>query len=159
MCFRKKNFIYFSGLWLENVRISSVSFRQLWQNCIYVSIGMFWGKQMISERDVFFREFFWSFLDFRWIFFRRFVKTTIRVSVGKLGESNFWRNIFSQFQIFWAFCGGLSSTASCVSGVKFWEKWTLLLETRNFLSLFRLWSKKFLFYFSKAIGKLRSIMC
>ena len=58
----------FSGLWLEGVRISSASFRQLWQNCIYVSIGMFWGKQMISERDVFFREFSWKILDLRWRF-------------------------------------------------------------------------------------------
>ena len=55
----------FSGLWLENVGISSVSFRQLWQNGIYVSIGLFWGKQMISERDVFFREFNWKILDHR----------------------------------------------------------------------------------------------
>ena len=54
-----------SELWLENVRISSVSFRQLWHNCIYVSIGVFWGKQMISERDVFFREFNWKNLDLR----------------------------------------------------------------------------------------------
>ena len=53
------------GLWLENVRISSLSFRQLWQNCIYVSMGKFWAKQMISERDVFFREFNWNNLDLR----------------------------------------------------------------------------------------------
>ena len=53
------------GLWLENVRISSLSFRQLWQNCIYVSMGKFWAKQMVSERDVFFREFNWNNLDLR----------------------------------------------------------------------------------------------
>ena len=56
------------GLWLENVRISSLSFRQLWQNCIYVSMGKFWAKQMISERDAFFREFNWNILDLRWSF-------------------------------------------------------------------------------------------
>ena len=63
---KKKIFIMFSGLWLENLRICSVSFRQLWQNCIYVSIGMFWSKEMISERDVIFREFNGKILDLRW---------------------------------------------------------------------------------------------
>ena len=55
----------FSGLWLENVRISSVSFRQLWQNCIYVSIGMFWRKQKTCERDVLSPKFKWKILDLR----------------------------------------------------------------------------------------------
>ena len=64
----------FFGLWLENVRILSVSFRQLWQNCIYVSIGKFWAKQMISERDVLFREFNWNILDLRWSFCARLSK-------------------------------------------------------------------------------------
>ena len=58
----------FSGLWLQNVRISSVSFRQLSQNCIYVSKGIFWGKQVISEKDVFFRDFNWRILDLQWSF-------------------------------------------------------------------------------------------
>ena len=85
--FKKNISSLFSGLWLEIVRISSVSFRQLWQNCIYVSIGMFWGKQMISERDVFFREFSWKKIGPSLEFFRRFVKTTFKVSRGKLWES------------------------------------------------------------------------
>ena len=58
----------FPGLWLKYVRISWVSFRQLWQNCIYVSIWMLWRKQMLSERDVFFREFNWNILNLRWSF-------------------------------------------------------------------------------------------
>ena len=87
----------FSGLWLENVRILSVSFRQLSQNCIYVSKGTFWGKQVISEKDVFFRDFNWRILDLQWSFsaglskrhskcpevsFERFV-------IGKIFQVNF----------------------------------------------------------------------
>ena len=55
--FTKKNiFILFSGLWSEKLRILSVSFHQLQQNCIiYVYIGMFSGKIMIADRDVIFR--------------------------------------------------------------------------------------------------------
>ena len=135
-------FVMFFGLWLENVRISSVSFRQLWQNCIYVSIGMFWGKQLISERDVFFREFYWKILVLRWNYFRRFVKTTFIVSRGKLSKGNFWEVIFSQFQIFWEFCGGFFRNASWVSRVFFWIKLSLVLETQKFVIQFQLWSKK-----------------
>ena len=87
----------FSGLWLENVRISSVSFRQLWQNCIYVSLGLFWGKQMISERDVFFRDFSWKILDLRWNFSAGLSKQHSkcpeknfeRVFIGKIFQVNF----------------------------------------------------------------------
>ena len=87
--FSKKNFSsLFSELWLENVRISSVSFRQLWQNCIYVSIGIFWGKQMISERDVFFREFSWKILDLRWSF-----SAGLSKQHSKCPEENFERVI------------------------------------------------------------------
>ena len=87
----------FSGLWLENVRISSVSFRQLWQNCIYVSIGMFWGKQLISERDVLFREFYWKISDLRWSFSAGLSKqhskcpedSFERFIIGKIFQVNF----------------------------------------------------------------------
>ena len=77
--------------------VSSVSFRQLWQNCNYVSIGMFWGKQMISERDVFFREFSWKILDLRWSFSAGLSKQHSkcpeenfeRVIIGKIFQVNF----------------------------------------------------------------------
>ena len=89
----------FSGLWIVNVRISSVSFRQLWQNCIYVSIGMFWGKQMISERDVFFREFRWKILDLRCSFFAGLSKQH-----SKCPEENFERPIIGKiFQVNFTF--------------------------------------------------------
>ena len=42
----------FSRLWLENVRILFASYRQFYQNCLYVSIGMIWGNEKISETDV-----------------------------------------------------------------------------------------------------------
>ena len=95
--FEKKVFHHVSGLWLANVRISSVSFRQLWQNCNYVSIGMFWGKQMISESDVFFREFSWKILDLRWSFSAGLSKqhskcpeeNSERVINGKIFQGNF----------------------------------------------------------------------
>ena len=81
----------FSGLWLENVRISSVSFRQLWKDCIYVSIGMFWGKQMISERDVFFGEFNWKMLDLRWSF-----SAGLSKQLSKCPEESFERLIIGK---------------------------------------------------------------
>ena len=79
------------------MRILSVSFRQLWQNCIYVSIGMFWGKQMISERDVFFREFNWKTLDHRRSFSAALSKkhskcpeeSFERFIIGKIFQFNF----------------------------------------------------------------------
>ena len=81
----------FFGLWLENVRILSVSFRQLWQNCIYVSIGKFWAKQMISERDVLFREFNWKFLPLRWIF-----SAGLSKQLSKCPEESFERLIIGK---------------------------------------------------------------
>ena len=88
---RKKFFINFSGLWLENVRISSVSLRQLWQNCNYVSIGMFWRKQMISERDVLSRQFKWKNLDLRWSF-----STGLSKQHSKCPEESFERSIIGK---------------------------------------------------------------
>ena len=89
----------FSGLWLENMRISSVSFRQLWKDCIYVSKRMFWGKQMISERDVFFGEFNWKILDLRWSF-----STGLSKQHSKCPEESFERfNIGKIFQVNFTF--------------------------------------------------------
>ena len=94
---KKKFFILFSGLSLENVRILSVSFRQLSQNCIYVSKGTFWGKQVISEKDVFFRDFNWRILDLQWSFSAGLSKrhskcpevSFERFIIGKIFQVNF----------------------------------------------------------------------
>ena len=88
-------------------------------------------------------------------FFRRFVKTTFKVSRGKLWETYYWQNISSQFHISWKFCGGFFKTESCVSSVLLWEKMSIILEAQNLVIQFRLWSKKKSAIFPKDIGKPR----
>ena len=152
--FEKKVFHHVSGLWLANVRISSVSFRQLWQNCNYVSIGMFWGKQMISERDVFFREFSWKILDLRWSFSAGLSKqhskcpeeNSERVIIGKIFQGNFTFLESSAVGF---------SELNLESNVFFWEKLSNFLETQKFVIHFRLWSETKSAIFPKDIAKLR----
>ena len=106
---KKKFIILFSGLSLENVRILSVSFRQLSQNCIYVSKGTFWGKQVISEKDVFFRDFNWRILDLQWSF-----SAGLSKRLSKCPEVSFERFIFGKiFQVNFTFLEN--------SAVGFWE--------------------------------------
>ena len=88
-------------------------------------------------------------------FFRRFVKTTFKVSRGKLWEVCHLEKISSQFHIPWEICGGLFRTESCVFSVLFWEKLSLVSETQNFVIQFQLWSKQKSAIFPKDNGKLR----
>ena len=140
----------FSGLWLENVRFSSISFRQLWKDCIYVSIGMFWGKQMISERDVFFGEFNWKILDLRWSF-----STGLSKQHSKCPEESFERFIIGKtFQVNYTYLEksavGFSELKLACRAFWFWEKLSLLFwKPKTLLFKFGFGAKKNLPYFQK----------
>ena len=139
----------FFGLWLQNGRISSASFRQLWQNCIYGSIGMFWGKQMISERDVFFREFNWKFLDLRWSFSAGLSKQLSKCPEESFERSNIGKIFQVEFTILEKSAVGFSELNLACRALYFEKNYLLFWKPKSFVIQFVLWSKTNLPYFQK----------